>query len=702
MAMEIDLEGFVKWNVSLAPKPAYKCLLPLYEAVSNSIHSVQESLSVNPSKVGTIEITIHRDSNQGVLRSGGKKFDLSSVTGFAIRDNGNGFNNANFASFNKAFSQRKRHLGAKGRGRFMWLKVFASAEVESTFEENGKVKRRAFEFTIKDDWSGRNPPEICPDGTRQRTVVTLVGMLNPYKEHCPKSADAIAGHLVRRFVHFLALPGSSSMILYDPDNDITLNLNDLFRSLKVTVKLTPFQVKGKDFALSHMLLKKQGDLRHELHFCAHQQAVAVEMLDAKLPDLKAPITEGKEAIVYHGYVSSDFLDETVNPERTGFDKMSEGMLQSADDVIWSDIVDQSIAECAKFLEPYTKSIRQDKDRRVNDYVRTEAPWFRHVVAQRPEVLDSISPGASQNEIDLTLYQTSKAIEIELRKQASELLCSSDHAAVPEDYRDRLKEFLEDFGDVGRDQLAKYVAHRKAILSFLLDRLKIRKDGKHHFERDIHQVIFPMVSTSEDIEPDRANLWIIDERLAFHYYLASDKPLRSLAPITIDSGKEPDLIIFDRPFFFGEGEVDIGAAVIIEFKRPMTDDRDPIRQVFGYVRTIRTGTVTKDDMTLKVKDGTPFYAYILCDLTPKMREYAEDAGLKVTPDDEGFIGFNTTHEVYVEVVSYQKAIADAQKRNAILFHKLGLPPTLSKPIRGIDGSSNSDDAESRLSSVTDSK
>jgi hypothetical protein len=126
-------------------------------------------------------------------------------------------------------------------------------------------------------------------------------------------------------------------------------------------------------------------------------------------------------------------------------------------------------------------------------------------------------------------------------------------------------------------------------------------------------------------------------------------------------------------------VDIGTAVIIEFKRPMTDDRNPIRQVFGYVRDLRNGTATtKDGRTLKVKEGTPFYTYILCDLTPKMREYAEDAGLKVTPDDQGFVGFNATHQVYVEVFSYDKAISDAGKRNAILFHKLGLPPEFKKP------------------------
>lgn len=679
MAMEMDLEGFVNGNVPLSPTPPHKCLLPLYEAVSNSIHSIQLRQRDESKVQGKITITIHRDSSQGVLRdSKQQKLDVYPVDGFTITDNGVGFDEANFASFNKAFTQLKRHLGAKGRGRFMWLKVFTRADVDSVYKDDGKRLHRAFTFTLKLGRKGGDKPAVAEPNAKLTTSVKLSGIMSPYKQNCPKHTDAIAGHLARRFIEYLALPGCPSILLIDSSTDVPINLNDWFKSLRVKDERTTFNVDGQEFEVNHLLLKKQGDLKHELHFCAHKQAVSAEAMEPKLPDLRAPISEGDNSVVYHGYVTGDFLDESVNPERTDFDRVGDGSLPHSGSVAWSSIVDSAVAESAKFLNPYTQAIREAKDQRVTEYVQTQAPWYRHVMDQRPEVLSSIPPGASQNEIDLTLYQASKDIEKELRAKATELLESDDEVADPDDYRDRLNDFLEQFGDVGRDQLAKYVAHRKAILSFLFDRLKLRADGKHHFEKDIHQVIFPMRATSDDVDPDRSNLWIIDERLAFHYYLASDKPLRSIAPLDIDSGKELDLLIFDRPFFFGEGQVDIGAAVIVEFKRPMTDDRDPIKQVFKYVRTIRTGTTTKDGRTLKVKPGTPFYAYILCDMTSTMREYAEDAGLKVTPDDEGFVGFNPTHQVYVELISYQKAIADAQKRNAILFHKLGLPPDLATP------------------------
>jgi hypothetical protein len=691
MSMQIDLEGFVEGNVPLSPSPYHKCLLPLYEAVSNSLHSIQAAKKPHKAR---ISITIHRDSGQGVLRGNdGQKFDSYPIDGFTIKDNGTGFDAANFESFNTAFTRLKRHLGAKGRGRFMWLKVFTRADIASIFFEDAKLLLREFAFTIKDGCKGgKKPTEV--QNKESETTVKLSGMRSPFKDSAPRTAEAIAGHLVRRFLQFFALPKCPEMVLIDPAGGADIKLNDWFNKLKVRSETTRFQLHGRDFQLDHLLLARRGDVKHELHFCGHKQAVSVEPLEPKLPDLRAPISEGEEHVVYQGYVSGEFLDDSVNPERTDFDRVADNSLPREGFVPWNEIVDSSVGKAAKFLEPYTAGVRAAKDQRVTDYVHNEAPWYRHVVKQRPDILASISPAATPNDIDNALYQASKAIEIDLRKQASELLVAGEKPDSS-DYFAKLEQFLEQFGDVGKDQLARYVAHRKAILSFLFDRLRLRADGKHFLEKDIHQVIFPMRTTSDDVEPDRTNLWIIDERLAFHYYLASDKPLKSIEPMTIESGKELDLLIFDRPFFFGEGEVDIGAAVIIEFKRPMTDDRDPIRQVFGYVRTIRTGTVTKDDRTLKVKDGTPFYAYVLCDLTPKMREYAEDAGLKVTPDDEGFIGFNATHQVYVEVISYQKAIADAQKRNAILFHKLGLPPELMKvPIQSngtTDDSKNGDAA-----------
>ncbi len=45
---------------------------------------------------------------------------------------------------------------------------------------------------------------------------------------------------------------------------------------------------------------------------------------------------------------------------------------------------------------------------------------------------------------------------------------------------------------------------------------------------------------------------------------------------------------------------------------------------------------------------------------------------MTPDGQGYVGFNQSVGAYVEIISFDKLIGDAKKRNAVLFEKLGIP------------------------------
>lgn len=69
---------------------------------------------------------------------------------------------------------------------------------------------------------------------------------------------------------------------------------------------------------------------------------------------------------------------------------------------------------------------------------------------------------------------------------------------------------------------------------------------------------------------------------------------------------------------------------------------------------------------------PFYCYIICDLTPRLKEWARTYNLRATPDGLGFFGYNENYGAYLEVVSYSKLVTDAQKRNQAFFTHLGLP------------------------------
>ena len=73
--------------------------------------------------------------------------------------------------------------------------------------------------------------------------------------------------------------------------------------------------------------------------------------------------------------------------------------------------------------------------------------------------------------------------------------------------------------------------------------------------------------------------------------------------------------------------------------------------------------------VNVTDGTIFRCYVICDLTDKMRTHCTNSSLLPMPDNLGYSGYNQTRHAYTEVISYEKLLGDAKKRNNIFFEKL---------------------------------
>ena len=119
-------------------------LLPLFEAVVNSIHSIQR-MKINN---GIIDISFNRDNSQGVLFQDG--INTNPIKDFVIIDNGEGFNKTNYKSFRSANSVLKLDIGGQGVGRFVWLKAFKNVHITSGFKENEEYYIRDFDFQLVD------------------------------------------------------------------------------------------------------------------------------------------------------------------------------------------------------------------------------------------------------------------------------------------------------------------------------------------------------------------------------------------------------------------------------------------------------------------------------------------------------------------------------------------------------------------------
>ena len=124
MSIQTSLKGRLR-NTNLPKKDV---LLPLFEAVVNSIHSIDERIEKQNDidlESAYIKIRVIRSSQ---LTIDGSK---SEICGFSITDNGIGFNNDNYNSFQTLDSDYKISKGCKGVGRLLWLKAFNSVSVES-------------------------------------------------------------------------------------------------------------------------------------------------------------------------------------------------------------------------------------------------------------------------------------------------------------------------------------------------------------------------------------------------------------------------------------------------------------------------------------------------------------------------------------------------------------------------------------------
>ena len=184
----------------------------------------------------------------------------------------------------------------------------------------------------------------------------------------------------------------------------------------------------------------------------------------------------------------------------------------------------------------------------------------------------------------------------------------------------------------------------------------------------------MRRTSEEIEYKSHNLWLIDERLAYCDYISSDVPFNN------DNHEErTDILFLNNPVALSDEENcgrEYESIVIFELKRPMRDDYssgdNPIEQMLGYVDKLSTNKMTdKEGRYIKVGVNTQFYLYAICDITPNLKKVAELHDFIETPDKLGLYRYHEKKKSYIEILSYDKMINDAEKRNRILFEKLGV-------------------------------
>lgn len=662
--MRTDLRGLVERIDLSAPRG----LIPLFEAISNSIDAIEErKLSPTDGRIRIRLIERHDLATDG-------NDTTTLFDGFEIADNGVGFTQRNITSFGEAYTLSKVKLGGKGVGRFMYLKVFREVDVRSIFEVGGTYSLRAFRFNINDEMVGADT--VTPTNESIGTTIVMQGMDQKYQAAWPREPETIAKRIIEHFlIRFAAR--LCPQIKLEALGFEAIDVNGLYdQTVQPHIHERFFKAGENTFAIQ-AFRNRDGRTKHEYHLCANGREVTTARLRDLMPELPERLTDDQQssyALIV--LVTGEYLDGHANRERTSIAFQTEDAPDLDQSLLSKSQLTKALAESLReVLIDELKTTNFEKVAQIERFVE-RAPEYRVLMRERyrPLIQKKIQPGLSDEKLDEALLHLRREIEDGVRKEERHIAARMETESF-DAYEQQIKRLMEDMNDVGKGKLADYIAHRRAILDLVGHSLKrAHEDQKYPLEQVLHKMIFPMGATSKDIFFEQQNLWLIDERLCFHTLLTSDKKLNSVRGLENTSGKEPDVFAFfyDTPIGVSEADGGSGGVVVIEFKRPGRDDyrSDPTDQITQRFYEISNGGV-KDIEGRPINPANLRYAgYLIADITPSMRKHV-DMLYNKTADGEGYFKTLSGGRGYVEIISYDRLVKDAKRRNRVLFDKLGV-------------------------------
>lgn len=622
-------------------------LLPIYESVSNAIYSTQEKWKDRVSTDGNILLEITTGS-------------FSSC----VMDNGFGLNDENYDNFKTPFTSSRLKKGGKGFGRFIAFKVFETITYHSIYERDDKKEVRKFNFDIYSNREFIAPTKDINFAYDTGCAVYYQNPKEPFEKIFPQiPPEDIIARIIRYFLPFYL---SGNMPNFEIKIDGTsFNTIEHFKEFfipQVTLDRT-IEINGTsyDFKVDIAKVNKSQLFNdHIMLLFADSRIIGLgRKIEGKIGVNHFVNDNGKKQ-VYVATVSGKFLDDRANTARTQIE---------AEEKEIDEIVDVVGAIILGLEEDFVKTHRKKQTIDV-----------RSAILRNP-LLRSGLKGVSINEYvagqpmnwktenfvgDLALkrYRVQQTWEKSLE----------DGLSDPNKLKNMREDILKNIDAENKNALASYVSHRKSVLDIAKKILGFQEDGKMALEDMFHDLVHPRNQDSDNTSFYQHNLWMVDERLSFFSYCSSDRTVHGGRRQAGD--KVADLVFFDDCSVYEEGNN--GNIVLIEFKRPGRDDykygdakHDPIEQVKATAIKIRDEKriITTGGRTIPVPDGVRIFAYVIADMEPSLTKICKNHDMSKTWDDLGFYMYHTTNDVFIETISYDKLISDAQKRNATFFNIL---------------------------------
>ena len=661
-----EMKGDILNRVKRLPKPSNstEALQPLFEAVSNAMHAVDDLFGETAIERGRVSVEIFnlRDPNHIEIE---------------VRDNGVGLDHERFEAFRTTDTDFKIARGGKGVGRLLWLDAFEQTRVNSVFRADGTLKRRAFSFRLTSENQIDDKPPTNVEGSEAFTGTTVhfLGLRGQaYRTKFP----SYPRNLVKHFgSHFLAgfILGRSPKIDLIIDGETTYfpeGVTDLLFEQRdtETVETEAFGC----FKLSSFVFRKEAssdfDGNHQLHFVAGRRTVMTRKIDGLLGVGRF----GDDSdLVYHGCVEGEFLEERVNQERTHFN-FDEGV---TDDIAKACAHKARATALKNEVEAFDAGRLATMRSFLNDY-----PSFQFELPE--QLLDATPKNATKAEDfarALIPHRIRRDYERRVQVQSIVAVLHSE-MEIPDNFTEAVRKAADEVRAEEQRQLTEYVLRRKMVLDVLdvlIRRVRDLASGErgHHLEGTLHQFICPMRVRGDDpskIETSDHDLWVLDERLAFATYFASDVSFSQLIKDS-KNAERPDLLIFDRLHGLGlEGEEPLSRVMLIEFKKPGRRDYDdryaPHNQISRYLHELSNGNIEGyNGDRIRIASDCVFHCYVVADIVGQLE--IQTSGWETTANGRGrWMPLKGKYRGSIEIIEWKDLIKDARTRNHAFIHAAG--------------------------------
>lgn len=604
----------------------------LFEAITNAIHANATS------------IKCYLNCKDNLLTAEEKAIGSIRVDTIKIQDNGDGLTDENYKSFSKYRTEYKKALGCKGVGRFVFLKVYESAEFQSSLK--AIQEHRVIDFNFNFDTENLKK---YPDSINDNETVVILDKLTKQYHDLDRKLDRrieLDLHKIRDKVLINLIP---TLFFYKQKGvEINIDFIDEFNNLSVQIaahdipnfKKKTFEVKNVDggiykFLLNYIVENKEGSLYS--YYCANNRTVC----DFETKDLKISMPYG-----YSGFIllESEYFNQKVNNERNDFDifPVKTDIFSTLSWEMINNELKKQISLLVNEGVPETRQINKEKIQEIQN--------------ERPYLVQYIG----DEDIEMAGFLDKKAI-IEKAKKSFDT--AKEKVLVNAGKQDYSDQELEEAIQLAQNELVSYINDRVLVI----ERLKSLVDKSERVESIIHNLFMDKYSKDDYFSVGKNNLWLLDDRFTTYSYAASDKRIVDVLTDIEESIEEIDLLK-DKPdlslfFSHNPNSPDRLKSVLIELKPfdfASKSDRkkfNGVQQLIDYVNTFKTRE--------KIKE---VYGYLITDIDEKLSKRLIGDGYIPLFSLEAPIyhRYYDKMGISIYVVSAKTLIYDAEARNKVFL------------------------------------